>query len=186
MAAIPVVVRSGALVPDFAARLAAALGVPFGDVLACAGGAAAAAQDGQRAAAGRQRARRLRGDGRARRRAGPAGRRRPLQRLDVGDGRWAAAREGRRAGLSVRSGRPFWSARARATREDGGGEGPAATARQGGTGAVAAPRIVGDGGLRSLLQTWVPLDQCPQAVVGRGAAPRHQAARRAAGRAARQ
>ena len=52
--------RSGALVPDFAQRLAAALGLPYADALDADGRAAAATGDGQLGAAGGQRARGLR------------------------------------------------------------------------------------------------------------------------------
>ena len=52
--------RSGALVPDFAQRLAEALGLPYADVLERSGRRPAAARDGQLGPAGRQRARRVR------------------------------------------------------------------------------------------------------------------------------
>ena len=55
--------RSGALVPDFAARLAAALGLPYRGRAAAGRRRAAAARDGELGAAGGERARAVRGRG---------------------------------------------------------------------------------------------------------------------------
>ena len=95
--------RSGALVPDFAQRLAAALGLPFVAVLE-------RVDDGppQREMANApQQVANVRGAfavvGARRPSPVPAGRRPALQRLDAGDGRRAAAPRGRGAGLPVRA-----------------------------------------------------------------------------------
>ena len=62
----------------------------------------AAARDDQLRPAGRQRPRRVRGHGRTVTRAVPAGRRRPLQRLDAGDGGGPAPPQGLGPGSPVR------------------------------------------------------------------------------------
>ena len=93
--------RSGDLVPDFARRLAAALGPAVCGRRRAPSRRPAAARDGQLRPAGRQRARRLRGHRRRARRTVPAGRRRPLQRLDARDDRRPAPPP-RRPGRSTR------------------------------------------------------------------------------------
>ena len=91
--------RSGPLVPDFAQRLAAALGLPFHPVLERVGD-----NPPQREMTNSvQQVANVRGEfavvARPAARGVPAGRRHPLQRLDAGDGRGPAAAQGRRARL---------------------------------------------------------------------------------------
>ena len=95
--------RSGALVPDFAERLAAALGLPYRGRARAHRRRSAAARDGELGAAGRERARAVRRCRRAPARPVPARRRRPLQRLDARDARRPAPPPRRARGLPARA-----------------------------------------------------------------------------------
>ena len=96
--------RSGDLVPDFARRLAGALGLEYHPVLERAADRPGQREMANSAAAGRQRPRRVRRRRRPAARRLPARRRPALQRLDTGDDRRPAAPSRRGTGLPARAG----------------------------------------------------------------------------------